>query len=125
MNLRIYGGDAKDAYAQSLGPSILTYVSIDDQYSDWYTYRYDVAIDRRKVLPVLKALQGHPEAGTCWERHINGILAKLRFKSTTYDKTVYSKVDNGKTVFMLRQVDDFALSCNDEATAKVLYKKIC
>ena len=36
-NLRVYGGDAKDAYAHSPGPSIPTYVSIDGQYSDWYT----------------------------------------------------------------------------------------
>ena len=60
LNLRIYGGDAKDAYAHSPGPSIPTYVSIDDQYSDWYTYRHNKSIDRRKVLPVLKAFQGHP-----------------------------------------------------------------
>ena len=61
MNLRIYGGDAKDAYAHSPGPEIPTYVSIDDQYSDWYTYRYEgKTVNRRKIIPVLKALQGHP-----------------------------------------------------------------
>ena len=114
LNLRIYGGDAKDAYAHSPGPSIPTYVSIDDQYSDWYIYRHNKSIDRKKVLPVLKALQGHPEAGACWERHINGILAELGFKSTTHDKTIYSKVHNGETIYMLRQVDDFALACNNE-----------
>ena len=125
LNLRIYGGDAKDAYAHSPGPEVPTFVSIDDQYSDWYTYRNEgKTIDRRKVLPVLKALQGHPEAGKCWEQHINGILSDLGFKSTTHDKTIYSKVHNGETVYMLRQVDDFALACNDESTAKELYKMI-
>ena len=56
QNLIIYGGDTKDAYAHSPGPRIPTYVSIDNQYSDWYTYRYNKPIDIRKVLPVLKAL---------------------------------------------------------------------
>ena len=57
QHLWIYGGDAKDAYAHSPGPEIPTFVSIDDQYSDWYTYRYEGrTIGQRKDLPVLKAL---------------------------------------------------------------------
>ena len=114
QNLRIYGEDIKDAYAHLPRPEIPTYVSIDNQYSDWYTYRYDKPIDRRKVLPVLKALQGHPEARRCWEAHINGILTELSFKLTTHNKTIYTKVHNGETVYMLRQVDNFALAYHDE-----------
>ena len=60
---------------------------------------------RRKVLPVLKALQGHPEAGKCWEAHINGNLTELGFKLTTRGKTIYTKAHNGETVDMLRHVE--------------------
>ena len=35
-DLKIYGGDAKDTFAHSPAPDIPTYVTIDDQYADWY-----------------------------------------------------------------------------------------
>ena len=50
----------------------------------------------------------------------------LGFESATHDKTIYTKVHNGETVYILhlQQVDDLALACNDEATEKDLYKMI-
>ena len=88
-NLKVFGGDAKDAYGHSPGPEIPTYISIDDQYADWYEWRYGKKINRNKVLPVLRALQGHPESGRLWETHINKILRspELKFKTTTHDQT--------------------------------------
>ena len=55
--------------------------------------------------------------------HINKILhaAPLNFKSTTHDKTIYRTVYKGETIYLLRQVDDFAFACNDEATAIEIY----
>ena len=58
---KIYGGDAQDAYAHSPPPEHPTYVSIDDQYAEWYENRFHKKINRSYVLPVLHALQGHPE----------------------------------------------------------------
>ena len=71
LNHRLYGGDACDAYAHSPGTySVPTFVSIDDQYAEWYHDRYKnlPALNRRHVLPVQKAIQGHPEAGRMWKR---------------------------------------------------------
>jgi hypothetical protein len=124
LNLKIYGGDAKDAYAHSPGPAIPTYITIDDQYADWYKYTYGKEVDRSKVLPVRRALQGHPESGRLWETHINKILVNMGFITTTHDKTIYKTTYNGETVYMLRQVDDFALACKQEETAKAIYKHI-
>jgi len=129
LDLKLYGGDAKDAYAHSPGPELPTYMSIDDQYADWYKFKFGKTIDRKQVLPVLRALQGHPESGRLWEHHINGILTKMGFKSTTHDRTIYTTLythDNGKKeiIYMLRQVDDFALACKDESTAKAIYNAI-
>ena len=123
LNLKVYGGDAKDAYGHSPGPEISTYVTIDDQYADWYKHKYGKEIDRKKVLPVLRALQGHPESGRLWESHINKILKgpKLKFKTTTHDKTIYTTVFNGEKVYLLRQVDDFALACSNESIANEIY----
>eukprot|EP00957_Ditylum_brightwellii_P131031 9994724-Ditylum_brightwellii.AAC.1 len=62
-NYLIVGADATNAFAQSPPPTEPTYMRIDDQYMDWYTNKYGKDLDQSKVLPVLHALQGHPESG--------------------------------------------------------------
>eukprot|EP00957_Ditylum_brightwellii_P164682 12538694-Ditylum_brightwellii.AAC.1 len=64
------GAAATNTYAQSSPPSTPTFMSIDDQYYDWYKNKYNKDIDRRHVLPVLHALQGHPESGALWAKHV-------------------------------------------------------
>ena len=61
-----------------------------------------------------------------WETHINGILTskKLKFKTTTHDKTIYTTVFKGHHILLLRQVDDFALACDSENIAKDIYRII-
>ena len=102
LDLKIYGGDAKDAFAHSPAPSVPTFVTIDDQYADWYKFKFRKQIDRVRVLPVLRALQGHPKSGKLWEKHINNILFsdELNFKTTTHDRTIYKTVYKGKLVFL-------------------------
>ena len=84
--LTIYGGDAKDAFAHSPGPSKPTLMKLDDAFVDWYKKRTGVALDRNLVMPVLWALKGHPEAAKLWEVHISGILSELGFWNTTHEK---------------------------------------
>ena len=71
LDLKLYGGDAKDAFAHSSAPSVPTFVTIDDQYSDWYKFKFGKRIDPAQVLPVLRALQGHPESGKLWKKSIS------------------------------------------------------
>jgi len=61
-NLTIYGGDAKDAFAHSPGPWMPTFMKLDDAFCDWYLERTGAQLDKDLVLPVLRTLQGHPEA---------------------------------------------------------------
>ena len=72
---------------------------------------------------MLHALQGHPESGRLWEEHINKILTspELGFRHTTHDRCIYSVTIDGQKVLMLRQVDDFSLSCPNEALARKIY----
>ena len=123
---RVYGGDAQDAFAHSPPPDQPTYVAIDDAYADWYEERFKIKLDRSFVLPVLHALQGHPESGRLWEEHINKILTspELGFRHTTHDRTIYTADFDGVNVLLLRQVDDFALACPDESLAKRIYDLI-
>jgi hypothetical protein len=122
----VYGGDAQDAYAHSPPPETPTFVQIDDAYADWYFARYNKQIDRKLVLPVQHALQGHPESGRLWEATINKILSSnpLQFKSTTHSRTIYSTTFDGHHILLLRQVDDFALACPTESIAKNVYEII-
>ena len=126
MGYRVYGGDAKDAYAHSPPPERPTFCEIDDAYAEWYKFRFGVDIDRTMVLPVQHALQGHPESGRLWETHINAILTstEFRFRSTTHDRSIYRGVCDGTTILLLRQVDDFALAVPSEEMARAIYDRI-
>ena len=119
-NLTIYGGDAKDAFAHSPGPSRPTFMKVDDAFRDWYRMRTGTTLDKDLVLPVLRALQGHPEAARLWEEHISEILRTIGFKNTTHEKNIYTGFFKGEKVLLVRQVDDFAFGCKNESTAKYI-----
>jgi hypothetical protein len=77
MGFVVMGADCTNAYTNSPSPTQATYVRIDDAHANWYRSRHGKEVDRSLVLPVLKALQGHPEAGALWGKHINKILDDL------------------------------------------------
>ena len=93
---------------------------IDNQYYEWYFHCFGKKLDRSRVLPVLRALQGHLESGKLWERHINNILLgpNFNFKHTTHDRTIYQTIFNGNIVLLLRMVDDLLLQCKHKETEK-------
>jgi hypothetical protein len=61
--------------------------------------------------------------GRLWETHINNILAcpELGFRHTTHDHTIYETTFCGHKLLLLRQVDDFSLSCPSEDIAKDVF----
>ena len=71
----------------------------------------------------MHALQGHPESGKLFQRHIDTILTspELNFRATVLDRCLYRTEYKGETVLLLRQVDDFALSCNSETIANEIF----
>ena len=83
-------------------------------------------LDQSRALPVLGALQGHPESGKLWERHINNILLgpTLNVKHTTHDCAIYQTTFNGDKVLLLRMVDDLLIQYEHEETAKEIYNLI-
>ena len=125
-NYRVHRGDAQDACAHSPPPETPTFASIDDACADWYEHRFKKKIDCSLVLQVLHALQGHPESGKLWEKHITAILRlpAFGFKSTTHDKSICSATFEGAEMLLLRQVDDFAVACPNEDIAKRLHAQI-
>ena len=74
------------------------------------------------VIPINKALQGHPEAGVLWEKMIVSILEgkELGFKAMTHERNLYHGTINGETVLVCQQVDDFAIASKSRAIADKL-----
>ena len=66
-------------------------------------------------------MQGHPEAGHLWDKHIKKILKKSDYEFSPHEPCLYKGSVNNNPIIVLRQVDDFAIACNDEAT----YLKFC
>jgi len=62
------------------------------------------------VIPLGKALQGHPEAGVLWEGMINCILKAppLFFRNTCHERNLYRGDHDGRMVLLARQVNDYA-----------------
>ena len=84
-------GDVNNAYQQSPPPSVDFFIEIDNTVEDWYFRRFGIRLNRfKEVIPLLRALQGHPEAGVLWERMITDILInKMGFKNTTHEHNLY------------------------------------
>ena len=118
-NLSIGFADTTNAFQQSPGPSIQCYLEVDEAISDWWFRRTngkERLIPGRHVIPLNKALQGHPMAGKLWEGMIEGILSELGFKNTTHERSLYRSDIAGHVVLICRQIDDFAIASSSTAT---------
>ena len=103
--------DAVNAYANAKGPTLPTYIRIDDAYIAWYSARFQKQLHRGMVVQALHALQGHPEAGKLFEELMNDILLiRLGLSTTSHERNLYHGQFRGATVYICRQVDDLAIS---------------
>ena len=76
-------------------------------------------------MRVKKALQGHPESPRLWATLIKKIILYLNFKPCYHEPCLYvNKNFQGKTVYFLRQVDDFAVSFTSTAICNAVISAI-
>jgi hypothetical protein len=115
-----YGADVVDAYAHSDGPSSPCYLYVDSAYRDWWHNKTGEFLAPGLVLPLQRALQGHPEAGKSYEKKIVSILDSLGFQSTIHERNIYRGTINGELVLVARQIDDFAIGTKCKTTAEEL-----
>lgn len=123
------GCDVANAFAEADAPEEPFYMEVDDQFNTWWTQHLGKPpIPQGYVIPILKNLQGHPEAPRLWSKHIDDIIQnKLHFASTTHEPCLYHKrvtspdttaQDDADTlIFVLRQVDDFMISAPTKIAA--------
>jgi deoxyuridine 5'-triphosphate nucleotidohydrolase len=125
-NFIVRGADASNAFAEADAPKIPLYVRVNEQYKEWWTEKMKREdFPSNYVLPVYKALQGHPEAPRAWAMLIDKILKeKLHLKATSHEPCLYYGKFKGKDILFLRQVDDFAVASASETTAIDVIKEI-
>ena len=121
-NFICIGADAANAFAEAPAPIAPLYVRVDDPFREWYHQKFPdrPKLEKYQVMKVLKALQGHPESARLWALLIDQIIRELNLKPCTHEPNLYYTTNyngTGKTVLFLRQVDDFAISCQDKETA--------
>jgi hypothetical protein len=76
------------------------------------------------VIPILSAMQGHPESPCLWEKHADAILRECGLVPLVHEPCLYSGRINNKQVIFMQQVDDFVVAVPDERTASILLDMI-
>ena len=67
-NYIVRGADASNTFAEADLPKILLYGWVDKPFWEWYQMQFNAVIPEKHVLPVHRALQGHPESpSSSWD----------------------------------------------------------
>ena len=69
-------------------------------------------------------MQGHPESPRLWEKHCDRILKKIGLVPTTHEPCLYSGYIEKARVYFKCQVDDFAIACQEECIATIIFDAI-
>ena len=103
----------------------------DAQFRKWWSECLKKPkLDEDDVIPVLHALQGHPESPRLWDKYITNMLVdEFDFQTCTHEPCLYYKTDKANNLMLIvRQVDDI-LVCSKSAEecdkmASALQKKL-
>ncbi len=124
-NLLIYGADVSNAFAEAPPPKQGFYIHPDRAFREWWSnHKKWPPIANGDVIPILSAMQGHPEFPRLWEKHADAILRECGLTPTVHEPCLYSGMVNGQRVIFKRQVDDFAIAAPNEITANILFDMI-
>ena len=120
-NMMIFGADISNVFTEAPPPKQGFYIHPDCAFHEWWvTHKKRPPIPPNHVIPILSAMQGHPESPRLWEKHADSILRELGLTPTVHKPCLYSGMINGKRVIFKRQVDDFAIAAPDAKTANIL-----
>jgi hypothetical protein len=120
-NLLIYGADVSNAFAEAPPPQQGFFIWPDHALHEWWTIHLKCPpIPNGHVIPILSAMQGHPESPHLWEKHADTILREIELIPTVHKPCLYSGIIDGKHVIFKCQVDDFAIATLDKHMADIL-----
>ena len=119
-NMLIFGADVSNAFAEAPPPKQGFYIHPDRAFHEWWVkHKKRPPIPPNHVIPILSAMQGHPES-RLWKKHTDAIFRELGLTPTVYEPCLYSGIINGQQVIFKRQVEDFAIAAPDAKTANIL-----
>jgi hypothetical protein len=120
-NMLVYGADVPNAFAVAPPPKQGFYIYPDRAFQDWWVNKKGKPpIPNGHVIPVLGAMQGHPESPRLWEKHIDRILRDIGLTPTIHKPCIYSGLILGKRVLFMWQVDNFAIPAPSQHIANHL-----
>ncbi len=124
-NLLIYGADVSNAFAEAPPPKQGFYIHLDHTFWEWWAqHKNGLPIPDGEVIPILSAMQGHPESPRLWEKHTDAILRECGLVPTAHEPCLYLGQIEDKRIIFMHQVDDFAVAAPDERTASILFDMI-
>jgi hypothetical protein len=124
-NLLVYGADVSNAFAEAPPPKQGFFIRPDRAFNEWWVNHKQLPpIPPGQVIPVLSAMQGHPESPRLWEKHAEKILREIGLTPTVHKPCLYLGTINGQRVLFMQQVDDFAIPAPDAKTSNTLMDMI-
>ncbi len=98
-NLLIYGADVSNALAEAPPPKQGFFIHPDHAFNEWWTqHKNRPPIPPGHIIPILSAMQGHPESPRLWEKHTDEILHKIGLIPTVHEPCLYSGIINGNHI---------------------------
>jgi hypothetical protein len=120
-NMLVYGADISNAFAEAPPPKQGFFIYPDRAIHNWWVNKKGKSpIPNGHVIPVLGAMQGHPESPQLWEKHIDWILRDIGLTLTIHEPCIYSGLILRERVLFMQQVDDFAISAPFQCIANHL-----
>jgi hypothetical protein len=117
----IFGAEVFNAFAEALQPKQPFYIKPNKAFCEWWVLKLKQdPMPPGHIIPVLSAMQGHPESPWLWEKHADKILCKIGLTPTIHEPCLYLGEFNGKPALFLRQVDNFAITTPDGYTANLV-----
>ena len=96
-NLLIYCADVSNAFAEAPPPKQGFYIHPDRAFREWWVHhKQRPPILEGDVIPILSAMQGHPESPRLWEKHADVILRECGLVPTVHEPCLYSGMINGQ-----------------------------
>ena len=121
-NLIIFGSDVSNAFGEAPPPKQGCFIRPDRAFHDWWVLHLgNPPIPQGFVIPILAAIQGHPESPRLWEKHVDRILRHIGFLPTVHEPCLYTGEIDGQRVLFMRQVDDFACAAQSARIAGLVW----
>jgi hypothetical protein len=99
----VYGTNVSNAFVKATPPKQGFYIYPDHAFKDWWVKKKGkTPIHDGLVIPVLGAMQGHPESPHLWEKHIDRILWDIGLTTNIHEPCIYSSTLLNAQVLVMR-----------------------